>query len=191
MRHLLKNKKNARITVKNSRSPIPQVEEKKKQFTARDVESYGCARWFQHITSQPVKLILHAVDSNILQNITILQEDFGMAEDIYGPSVPHFQGEKFHHKVHHVESTTVTNTPKGILGRYNNITLCCDHMHINCIGFLNNIFWQILFSMGTMIKNQKVKNIEDGIKQFKKLHLQRGFKITQIHADSEFEPLQP
>ena len=35
-----------------------------------------------------------------------------------------------------------------------------------------------------MIKRQKLKNIEDGIKQVNKLYLQRGFKITCIHVDS-------
>ena len=35
-----------------------------------------------------------------------------------------------------------------------------------------------------------MKNIEDGIKQVNKIYLQRGFKITRIHTDSEFESLQ-
>ena len=40
-----------------------------------------------------------------------------------------------------------------------------------------------------MIKNRRVKKIEDGIKQVIKIYLQRGFKITDIHADREFELL--
>ena len=43
--------------------------------------------------------------------------------------------------------------------------------------------------MGSMIKNWKTKYIEDGPKRVNKLHLQCGFKITQINADSEFKPL--
>ena len=62
-------------------------------------------------------------------------------------------------------------------------------MHINYIGFLNTISRHIMFSTGSMIKNQKIKNIEDGIKQVHKLYLQRGFKITHIHSDSKFEVL--
>ena len=42
-----------------------------------------------------------------------------------------------------------------------------------------------------MIKNRKVKNTEDGIKQVNKLYLQRGFKNTHINDDSEFEPPHP
>ena len=47
-----------------------------------------------------------------------------------------------------------------------------------------------MFATGSMIKNRKVKNIKDGIKQVNKLNLQRGFNITLIHADSEFEQLR-
>ena len=47
-----------------------------------------------------------------------------------------------------------------------------------------------MFSTGSMIKYQKVKNVIDAIKQVNKLYLQRGFKITHIHAGIEFEQLR-
>ena len=52
--------------VKNSRSPIPQVEKKKKQYTTRDVERCNHARLFQNIYGQPVNQTLYEVDNNIL-----------------------------------------------------------------------------------------------------------------------------
>ena len=105
MRNLLKNK-NAQIMENNSRSSIPQVEEEKKKYTDRDVNRDDHARRFQHITSQPIKWILHAVDNKILHNLPIFLEDVGMTEDIYGTSVPHLQGKKSRHKIHHVEPIT-------------------------------------------------------------------------------------
>ena len=75
--------------VNDYRSPISQVEENKKQYTARDVNRDDHERWFHHITKKSVKQILHAVDNNILQNLPIMWEDARMAEEIYGPSVPH------------------------------------------------------------------------------------------------------
>ena len=63
-------------------------------------------------------------------------------------------------------------------------------MNINGIGFLNFISRHILFATVIMIKNKKIKDIEGGIKQFNKLYLQRGFKITRIHSYSEFETLR-
>ena len=76
-----------------------------------------------------------------------------MAEYIYGPSVPYLKGKTFYHKVHHVEPIIVPNSPKVILDRYNNFTLCFNLVHINGIGFLNTISQHILFVTGSMIKN--------------------------------------
>ena len=104
-------------------SPIPQVEEKKKEYTDRAVKRDDCVRKFQNITGKPVKQILHAVYRNILQNLPILRKDFRMSEDIYVPSVPHLQGKKVRHKVQHVYPTIVPNFPKGNLDRQKNATL--------------------------------------------------------------------
>ena len=46
-----------------------------------------------------------------------------------------------------------------------------------------------MFFTVIIIKNRKIKNIEDGIKQAHKLYMKLGLKTTFIHADSEFEPL--
>ena len=113
-----------------------------------------------------------------------------MAEDIYGPSVPHLQGKKVHHKAEYVDIVVLPKVPKGILDIYKNVTLCCNLMNINGIGFLNVIYQHILFSTGSMIKNRRMRNIEEGINQVNKLYMKRGFKITRIHADSRFEPLR-
>ena len=47
-----------------------------------------------------------------------------------------------------------------------------------------------MFATGSMIKNRKINNIEDGFKHVQKLYLQHGFKITCIHSDSKFETLR-
>ena len=52
--------------VDNSRSQIPQIKEKNKQHTARNVKKADHARQFQHITVQPVNYILQGVDNTIL-----------------------------------------------------------------------------------------------------------------------------
>ena len=117
MSNLLNNKNNSHIVVNDSHSPITQVEENKNLYTAHDIKRTGCARCFQHITGQPMQQILHAVDYNIRQNFPILQEDLEMAEDIYGPSVPHLQVKKVHHKVHRVEPIVVPKFPKGIIDK--------------------------------------------------------------------------
>ena len=114
MRHLLKNK-DAHILMNDLHSPIPQVQDKKERYTTRDIKRADRARRFQHITGQTIKQILHAVDYNILQNLPILQEDVRMAEDIYGPSIPHLKGKILRRMVQHVELIKIKIPPKPFL----------------------------------------------------------------------------
>ena len=88
--------------VNDSRSLITQVEENNKQYANRNVKRSDSERKLHQITGQPVKRILHEVDNSIRHNLPILQEDVLMAEDIYGTSVPHFQGKIVHHKFQQV-----------------------------------------------------------------------------------------
>ena len=189
IRHLLKNK-NARIMVNDSRYPTAQVEGKNKLYTDRDVKRYRRTRQFQHITDQPINLILHAVDNKILHNLPILREDVRVAEEIYGPSVSYFQVKTVRHNIQHAEPVIVPSFSKEIFDKYNKVNLCCDLIHIKGIGFMNTTSQHIMFSTGSMVKNLKINNIEDGFKEVKKIYLQCGIKIMHIHYDNKFEPLR-
>ena len=103
MRYLLKNK-GVHIMVNDLHYSIPQVQDKKKGYTVRDIRKAYRARQFQHITGQPIKRILHAVDNNILQNLPILREDVRISEDIYGPSIPHLKGKTVRRMIQHVDT---------------------------------------------------------------------------------------
>ena len=113
-----------------------------------------------------------------------------MAEDIYGHSVPNLKGKTVQIKIQHFEPVKITSVPKTILDKYKEVTICCDLMHINGIDFLNTISRHIMFATGSMIKNRKVEHIAYGITKVHKLYLQRGFNITHMHTDCEFEPLR-
>ena len=80
-----------------------------------------------------------------------------MAEDIYDPSIPNLKGKKVWRKVQNMDPIKITSVPQKILDKYKEITIFCDLMHINEIGFLNIISQHIIFATGSMIKNQKVE----------------------------------
>ena len=112
-----------------------------------------------------------------------------MGEDIYGTSVQYLQGKTVHHKIQHVKPIIIKNNPRKTLIYTRNVTLCCDLMYINGIGFLNTTSQHIMFATGSMDKNRKLKNIDNVIKRVHKLYLQRGLKTTCIDAAIGFEPL--
>ena len=101
----------------------PQVQDKKERFTARNIKWADRARQFQHITGQPVKQIIHAVDNNILKNLPILREDVRMAENIYGPSITDLKVKPVRRKIHHVEPVKITSVPKTILDKYKKVAI--------------------------------------------------------------------
>ena len=175
--------------VNDSYPLIPPVQDKKKIYTFRDIKWADRARQFQYINGQPINQILHEVDNKILQNLPILREGIRMDEDIYGPSIPHLKVKTVRRKIQHVDPVKIKSVPKTIPDNYKESTIFCDIINTNVIGFLNTIPRHIMFTTGSMIKNQKIENIADGITQIHKLYLQRGFMITHIHTDCEFEPL--
>ena len=122
MRNLIKNK-DAHILVNDSHYPITQVQDKKERYTDHDIKRADRARRFQNITGHPIKRIFHEVDNNIPQNLPILREDVRMAEDIYGPNIPHLKGKKVRRKIQHVEPIKITSVTKTILDKYKGFTI--------------------------------------------------------------------
>ena len=117
MSNLPKNK-DTNIMVNDLHSQIPQVQDKEKGYTARDIKRADRASQFQHITGQTIKKILHVFDNNILKNLPILQKGSRMAEDIYGTSIPHLKVKTVRRKIQHVEPIKITSVPKTIFDKY-------------------------------------------------------------------------
>ena len=116
IRHLLKNK-DAHIMVNDLHSPIPQVQDNKKGYTARNIKRANRVRRFQYITGQLTEQILHAINNKILQKFPILREDVRMVEYVYGPSIPHLKGKPVLRKIQYVEPVKIISVPKTILDK--------------------------------------------------------------------------
>ena len=81
--------------------------------------------------------------------------------------------------------------PKGIAKRHKNVTLSIDLMFIQKQIMLVMVAHYIKFTTIGYIKSRTVTAIFAEIKRVTDIYKQHGFRVTEIRADPEFDPLQP
>jgi hypothetical protein len=73
---------------------------------------------------------------------------------------------------------------------YRELILGGDIMFVNKIPFFMTISWHVKFGTAEMLKNQQNKTILATIKQVKSVYLKRGFQVTHMLMDGQFELLR-
>ncbi len=77
--------------------------------------------------------------------------------------------------------------PAIIVSWYKNVILAGDIMFVNKIPFLMTVSRYIKFGTAVMIKNKSNKTVLAQIKAIQKVYMCRGFVITTLLMDGEFE----
>ena len=113
-----------------------------------------------------------------------------VATDIFGPNLGSLKGKTVHRPNPHVKTGTA-GVPMEILSIHCDITLAIHIMFINKIPFLVTTSWNLKFGMVEALNNWQIPTIIDKLKSIIKLYEHRGFWVTVILADLEFEPLHP
>jgi hypothetical protein len=70
---------------------------------------------------------------------------------------------------------------------YLDITLCIDIMFVNCIPFFLSISRKIRFITAEVLDNRKEGSLVKALQRIYGIHRKRGFRISTILGDSEFE----
>ena len=82
-----------------------------------------------------------------------------------------------------------SNVPVTIMEHYQNVTLAADIMTVNQhICFFMSVSRNIQFGTGEHITNMAVPTLVKSVKQIQQLYMQRGFRITEVLMDGQFEP---
>ena len=81
--------------------------------------------------------------------------------------------------------------PKDILSLYRAVTMCIDIMFINKLPFLVTVSRHIKFTTIKMLTNRQEQAISKCLTKVMQLYGSRGFLVTMVHADSEFEVIRP
>ncbi len=165
---------------------VNTVQENKSNSIHRDCKQAEIARQLQDMIGRPLtRDYIKIVQMNLLPNCSITTKDIMAAEDIFGPNLGSLKGKTVTRQGEHV-TTEHVDLPMIIMSRCRDIVLCIDIMFVNKIPFLMTISRCIKSGIAEMDAEETLKAINN----IKSIYAKRGFRISKIHADNEFESLR-
>jgi hypothetical protein len=165
---------------------VTTVEKNKSKFTNRKYVRAKLARKIQVLIGRPeITDFVSYLDKSMIPNCPIDRNDAITANKIFGRDVGSLKGKTTRKNTEHVK-TQVIGISADIMERYRHITLCVDNMFVNKVGFLMSISRDIHFITSDLIPNRKEATLMKCFRRVHAAYLQRGFKITQVNADLEF-----
>jgi hypothetical protein len=97
------------------------------------------------------------------------------------------KGKTTRRKLKGILGAVANNLPKEIMEHYRDITLCIDIMFVNKIPFFLSISWNIRFITAEVLDNRTQSSLTKALHRIYGIYRKRGFRITNILGDSEFE----
>jgi Reverse transcriptase (RNA-dependent DNA polymerase)/Zinc knuckle len=169
---------------------VNTVAENRLNYTNRDYSRAVLARNIQKIIGRPsTRAFLKIIEKNLLPNCPITQKDIIAAEKIFGPDVGSLKGKTVRRAAERVEGLTV-DIPASLVSRYVDVTVGVDIMFVNKIPFLVSISRHIKFCTAELLQNQQSKTLLTAIKHIKSVYSKRGFNITVMLMDGQFDSLR-
>ena len=158
-------------------------------FTKQQLARAKTAKELLHTLAFPSKTDFKwAVTSNQIKDCPITAKDIENAEIIWGRDVATLKGKTVRGKVPKTREITL-QVPRDFLKHNREVNLQVDVFFVNEIAFFATLSAGIYYTSVTHINSRKATNLFNAFKQLYKFYLQRGFRITLVNGDPEFEPL--
>jgi hypothetical protein len=165
---------------------VNTVEDNGTKYSQRDYSKAELARKIQKIIGRPsTKTFLSIVDNNLLPNCPVTRDDIIAAERIFGPEVGSLKGKTVRKASATVKAEQLA-IPTSILSRYQRVTVTGDIMFVNKLPFFVTISRHIKFSTSEYLENQKTPTIVNAIKHVQQTYAKRGFHVTILLMDGQF-----
>ena len=130
------------------------------------------------------------IAGNQITNCPLTVDDVSRAEAIYGPLVPLLQGKMVRRRPAHFANVPRVLLPSPILQHHPNDEINMDSMFVNGTPYLHTKSAVIKFLSIQQCKGRGKKEMERGIDKVISKFTQRGFHITALTGDNEFETLR-
>ena len=166
---------------------LQTVQQNKSVFTKNEISNADKARKIQEIIGWPSDTTFKSIiANNQLNNCPITVDDVTRAHTIYGPAVPLLQG-KMARKKSQKPNTTYTPIPASIVTQHPSLQLYIDFFYVNGLPFLHTKTNIVNFITVQSGHTRSFQSIIKGLDIVFNLYQQRGFTITNVHADNEFD----
>ena len=129
------------------------------------------------------------VQSNQIKDCPVTVQDINIATKVWGKDVAALKGKTTRCKPLPV-ATNLVKIPKELLKLHKEVFLMADIFFINKIPFFLMLSHMIYFMAVNHLANRTMSEIFKAFKEIYQYYLHRGFCITTMHADGEFEPLK-
>jgi hypothetical protein len=169
---------------------VTTIDDARSGYTNATYMRAAAARKLQHIIGLPSdKFMKQLLKKGLLTKCSLQPEDVVAANDIFGPNEACLRGKTTRRTPQAVVSTTSIPVPLQIMARYRNVTLSVDFMFVNKLSFLNTFSQSIRFiTTKQMVMNQP--QTVATISEVKRFYALRGFRVKEIRADRQFEPMR-
>ena len=166
---------------------VETVVAKKSKYSREDYSRAIVARELQVKIGRPsMKDFIRIVSSNQLPNCPITREDILAAEDIFGPEIGCIKGKMTRGRPHKVRGTLMP-LPPTIMDRYRHVTLCADVMHVNGIPMMVTLSRNIKFGTVEVLPSRSEPDLINCLVSVTRVYKQRGFRVTLLLIDGEFD----
>jgi Reverse transcriptase (RNA-dependent DNA polymerase) len=157
-------------------------------FTRREIEGADNARKLYQQLGRPSEVFFQKILSQrMILNCPVTADDAKRALFIYGPDLATLKGKTTRQNGEHIPSITPLPLPDYIRDHHKNVTLCIDVFFVQGHRFFHTISRSIKFrTVNPVVSLTKATLIENTMAVIN-AHRQRGFAVTNIHADGAFE----
>ena len=169
---------------------INTVESNKIKYTNRDYLRALKCRKLQNIVGPPSnKDFTSHLEGPTITNCPFNREDIRAAENILGPSLKSLKGKTTRKRSQQVRIQRVA-IPPSLMEKYRKVTLAIDVMKVNKLPFFVTVATEIKLGTAEVLVGMSDARLLTSMKKVYKAYRTRGFRITHIKADGEFESLR-
>ena len=169
-------------------SMLSTVKNNKDSFTRQEIKQADKARMIQHHIGWPrTDNFKKYVEGNQLINCPITVDDINRAEAIYGKPVPLLQGKMTRVTPSSPVKSKSLPLPSCVFEHHMEIHLYIDIFYVNGMPFFHTKSGKLNFLSVQYLSSRRLTEIINGLDIVIAKYEERGFKITDIHGDPEFD----